>query len=177
MRRTRSGFSFFETILYLALFSLLAVTLFRFSFDAFGLGIKDRISRHVFSDARFVTSRMNSILRNAAGIDTGGSVWNDPDGKVVLEQVGSSDTVTISIENGRVTLTETGHPGVTLHSSESKVRELTFQKYGSREDGSEYVGFVLKLESAANDTAAPAEYGVITTLRGGAFIRNSGIGL
>ncbi len=177
MRRTRSGFSFFETILYLALFSLLAVTLFRFSFDAFGLGIKDRISRHVFSDARFVAIRMHSILRNASGIDTGESVWNDPDGRVVLEQVGSSDTATISVESGRVTLTESGHPGVALHSFESKVRELTFQRYGSREDGSEYVGFVLELESAGNDTTAPTEYGAITTLRGGAFIRNSGIGL
>lgn len=177
MSKTLPGFSFFETILYLALFSLLAVGLFHFSFDVFDLGTKDRTSRHIFSDARFVAERMQYLIRNASGIDTGASVWNDGDGKIVLEEVGSSDTMTISISNGRVMLTETGQSGVALHSAESKVRSLTFQKYGSQSDGSEYVGFELVLESASSDTALPAEYGATTTLQGGASLRNSGIGL
>jgi hypothetical protein len=120
---------------------------------------------------------MQYLIRNASGIDTGASVWNDGDGKIVLEEVGSSDTMTISISNGRVMLTETGQSGVALHSAESKVRSLTFQKYGSQSDGSEYVGFELVLESASSDTALPAEYGATTTLQGGASLRNSGIGL
>lgn len=177
MRRALRGFSFFETILYLALFSLLAVGLFRFSFDVLDLGTKDRTSRQVFSDARFVADRIRYFIRNASGIDTDASVWDDSDGRIVLGEVGSSDTMTISTSNGRVMLTETGQSEVALHSSASKVRSLTFQKYGSQTDGSEYIGFVLVLESGASDTIPPAEYGAITTLQGGASIRNSGVGL
>lgn len=177
MKNTRPGFSFFETILYLALFSLLAVGLFHFSFDVLDLGTKDRTSRHVFSDARFVAERMKYFIRNASGIDEDASILDDANGKIVFEQVGSSDTVTISIEGGRVMLTETNQPRVPLYSAESKVKSLTFQKYGSEADGSEYVGFVLVLESAGNDTTAPSAYEATTTLRGGAYIRNSGIGL
>lgn len=177
MRNTRPGFSFFETILYLALFSLLAVGLFHFSFDVLDLGTKDRTSRHVFSDARFVAERMKYFIRNASGIDENASILDDANGKIVLEQVGSSDTVTISIDDGVVALTQANHPGASLSSPDSRVQSLTFQKYGTDTDGSEYVGFVLVLESAGNDTTAPSAYEATTTLRGGASIRNSGIGL
>jgi hypothetical protein len=137
-------------------------------------GYQGRVSRHVFSDARFVTERIDYFIRNAGSINTGASVWNDANGKLVLNKLGSSDIVTIDIQNGAVVLTETGRPAVVLNGADSKVESLTFLNYGTRADRSEYVDFTLVLESAGNDTA-DSPYQATTTIRSGAFIRNSGI--
>lgn len=174
VQKTLRGFSFFEVILYLGLFSVMATALLQFSWDVFDVGIKDRTGRRVFSDARFVTERINYFIRNAGGIDTVTSVWNDPNGKLVLNKLGSSDTVTIDIQNGDVVLTETGQPAVVLNGNDTIVESLTFLDYGTRADRSEYVDFTLSLESAKND-AARSPYQATTTIESGAFIRNSGL--
>lgn len=176
MRKTLRGFSFFEVILYLGLFSVMATALLQFSWNVLDLGTKDRTGRQVFSDARFVTQRIGYFIRNASGIDTGASIFDDADGKLVLRVLGSSDTVTIELQNGDVILTETGQPGVALNGDDTQAESLTFLDYGTEADGSEYVDLTLVLESAGNDTA-DSPYQAATTLRSGAFIRNSGTGL
>lgn len=176
MQQTLRGFSFFEIILYLGLFSVMATALLQFSWNVLDLGIKDRVSRQVFSDARFVTERIGYFIRNASGIDTGASIFDDANGRLVLNVLGSSDTVTIDIQNGAVVLTETGRPAVVLNGADSKVGSLTFLNYGTRADRSEYADFTLVLESAGNDIAG-SPYQATTTLRSGSFIRNSGTGL
>jgi len=92
----------------------------------------------------------------------------------VLGQPGSSDTVTISLSDGRVTLVETGVDPVALHASATVVSELRFEHRGSAADGSEYVGFTLVMRSA-QDGQSRASYDAATTLRSGAFLRNQGL--
>lgn len=174
MKKTLRGFSFFEVILYVGLFALMATALFQFSWNVFDIGTKERTGRRLFSDARFVTERINFFIRNASGIDATTSVWNDPNGKLVLNQLGSSDTVTIEVGNGEIILTESGQGPVTLHGSDTQVVGLTFLSYGSRDDGSEYVGFTLSLESVKNNSA-DSPYQATTIIQSGAFIRNSGL--
>ncbi|MEI8097144.1 MAG: type II secretion system protein [Candidatus Moraniibacteriota bacterium] len=177
MKKKLRGFSLFEVILYLGLFSMMATALLQFSWNVLDLGTKDRTARQVFSDARFITERLNSFVRSAESIDTGASTWNDPNGKLVLDALGSSDTRTITIQNGNIILAETGNPDVILNSLDSKVESLTFSKYGSRDETSEYVEFVFIMKSAKNDESPSSQYKTMTTINGGAFIRNSGVGL
>lgn len=177
MKKKLRGFSFFEVVLYLALFSAMATALLQFSWNVIDLGVKDRTARQVFSDARFIAERIDFFIRNAESIDTNASLLDASNGKLVLKKIGSSDTVTIDIQNGDVTLTETGTPGVILHSSDSKAESLLFSEYGSRSEGSEYVHFVLALKSTKNDDTISSQYKTSTTIKGGAFIRNSGVGL
>ena len=177
MRKTLRGFSFVEVILYLGLFSVMATALFAFSWNVLDLGVKDRASRQVFSGARFITERINYFIRNASGIDADASVFNNADGKLVLKVLGSSDTVTITLQNGNVVLIETGQPATVLNGSDTKAGSLTFLNYGSPADGSEYIDFALTLESVKNDTEARSPYQATTTLQSGAFIRNDGTSL
>lgn len=174
MRKTLPGFSLFETVLYLALFSLLAIALFRFSWDVFDLHTKNQVLDAVFSDARLVTSRIDMLIRNASGINGAASRFDTADGKLVLEQLGSGNTVTIDIQNGNVVLTESGQPGTVLNSPKSKVVGLTFSKHGTQVDGSEYVSFSLSLGSGVS-SVVPADFSENTTIEGGDFIRNSGL--
>ena len=173
MKKSLRGFTFFEVIIYLGIFSLMATALFSFSWDMIDLGTKDRTSREVFSDARMVSEQVKYLIRNASGVDQENSTWDDARGKLILQKLGTSDTTTIDIQNDTVTLTETGRSDISLHSSDVRVTELRFSEYGTRADASEYIGFTLTFESVQNGTRSPSR--ATTTIQGGAFIRNSGI--
>lgn len=174
MRKTLRGFTFFEVLIYLALFSSLMLALMNFSWNMFDLEAKGETERSIFSQSRQTSERLNGLIRNAAGIDTAASEFDTTLGTLVLEQLGTSDTVTIGVESGQVTVTETGTSGVALQGSDTETVRLEFTKYGDQSDGSEYVGYMLEVESAEND-ATRAPYRGTATLHSGAFIRNSGL--
>lgn len=165
------GFTLFETLLYLGIFAILSFGLLAFTWNISDLSVKESVSRQTSSDARFVAMRLETLIREAASVDEGSSVFDDADGRLVLGQPGSSDTVTISLSGGRVTLMGTGMDPVALHASSTAVSELRFEHVGSAADGSEYVGFTLVMQSA-QDGQSRASYDAVTTLRSGAFLRN-----
>jgi hypothetical protein len=168
------GFTLFETLLYLGIFAILSFGLLAFTWNISDLGIKENVSRQASSDARFVVMRLETLIRESASVDEGSSVFDDANGRLVLGQPGSSDTVTISLSGGRVTLMGTGMDPVVLHASATAVSELRFEHAGSAADGSEYVGFTLVMRSAQyGETRAP--YNAATTLRSGAFLRNQNL--
>lgn len=175
LQKTLRGFGFFETILYLALFSLMATALLNFSWDVLDLGTKERSSRSVFSDARFASERINYFIRHSAGIDTGNSVFGSNSGKLVLNTLGDSgDTVTIDIQSGNLVLSETGRTDVVLNSPLTQVEGLEFHRYGTVEDGSEYVDFTLTLQSVNYEESVSSQQ-ARTSVQGGAFIRNDNL--
>lgn len=174
MTKTLRGFTFFEVIIYLGLFSLMATALFQFALNIFDLEVKDRTSRRVFSDARFISERINYFIRNAGGIDENASVFEDANGKLTLNVIGSGDTTTIEIQNGKVVLKESGEEDVNLNSADTQITNLMFTKYGAEADGSEYIDFTLTLESVGNNTTR-SPYQSETEIQSGTYIRNSGL--
>lgn len=174
IRQTYRGFSFFETILYVALFAVLATALLRFSWDIFDMGVKDRSSRTVFSETRFIASRLEMLIRNASGIDSGASVFNDDAGKIVLEQPNSSDTITILLQDGDILLIEGSSDAVRLNASDTQATKLSFLAYGTADDKAEYISFELSLSMVNNDVL-PAAYQSGAAVTGGAQLRNSGL--
>lgn len=175
MKNTLKGFTLFEVLMYLGIFSLMATALMTFSWDVFDLGRKDRASRHVFSDARFVAERLEYLIRNASGVDTSASVYDDVNGRLVLQELGASDTVTIEIRDGSVLLARTGQPDIVLSSLDTQTTELRFLQYGTHADASEYIGFTLGMESVQGGAKKRSADNMVTTLRSGAYIRNSGL--
>ncbi len=165
------GFTLFEVLLYLGIFSIMSLGLLMFNWNISDLGVKENVSRQTASDARFVAMRLETLIREAASVDEGASVFDDADGRLVLGQPGSSDTVTISVAGGRVTLMGTNIDPVAFHSSAAAVSELRFEHHGAASDGSEYVGFVLTLGSVQSGHTR-ASYDAATTVRSGAFLRN-----
>lgn len=175
-RKILRGFTFFEVILYLGLFAALAPALFQFFWNVLDLGNKDYASRRVFSDARLATERIDYFIRNAESIDTDNSVFDNANGKLVLNKFGGSGTLTLAIEDNKIMVAETGQPAAALNGPDSRVTGFTLTRYGDRATASEYVDFTLTLQSAQYDTAR-APYQAATTLRAGAFLRNSGTSL
>jgi hypothetical protein len=174
MIRTVSGFTLFEVLLYLGIFSIMSFGLLAFHWNISDLGVKENVSRQASSDARFIASRLETLIRESASVDGGSSVFDDANGQIVLGQPGSSDTVTVSVVSGRVTLMGTSIDPVALHSSATEASELRFEHRGSASDGSEYVGFVLSIRSVqSGHTRAP--YNASSTIRSGAFLRNQNL--
>lgn len=170
--KTLRAFSFFEVLIYMGIFSLIATGLLAFAWDVLHLSEQDRAARQVYSEARVTSERLKYLIRNSAGIDVPASRMSDADGKLVLNQLGSSGTLTIDLDGGRIRLSESGQGEVKLTSANVRVTDLTFLDYGSAADASEFVSFSLTLESPSETrpTAAAA-----TTIESGAFIRNSGV--
>ncbi len=177
MKKTLPGFSFFEVIIYLGLFSVMATALLSFSLNVFDFGAKDKTSRQVLSDARFLTERITFLIRNAESIDDNASAFDTDSGKLVLRMMGSSNMQNIDIANGVLTVQETGYEPVNLHSQYSKVQSLVFSKYGSSGEHAEYISFTATLASAGNTESTVPSYQRTIVVKGGTFIRNSQKGL
>ena len=169
-RRLR-GFSFVEVILYLALFSLLGTALFEFSWDVLILREKGRTERFLVEEARFMTERIKYLTRNSS-VDVANSVWDNADGKLVLDVLGSSDAVTIELVNERVVVQVTGSDPMLLQTQGSRTTALTFSRLHSSDESAQYVDVVLSVETLAT---APPEYASDITLTTGMFIRNFGL--
>ena len=172
--KTLAGFTLFETILYIALFSLMAVAVLQFAWNTLDLGTKGQSFRQVHSEARFVSMRLNNLIRESEGVNTVDSLLDDPAGKLVLEKLGSSDTVTIELQNSRITLTETGGESIPLQSLGTVTTELRFTMEGNSTDQSEYVGYNFLLQSEGNESKRNV-YQAIARIFSGASIRNSGL--
>lgn len=170
MKQTQAGFSLFEVILYLGLFSVMAVAIFEFSFTILDLGIKERATRYVVSDGQIISERLNGLIRNADSIDTEASLFGTDGGRIVLRTSGSSDGITVQVDGGHLIMIDGESPPVILSSTETRVESFILSLEGNQDDGSEYVGYAVRLASK-NDATAPARYQAGTTIRSGASLR------
>lgn len=165
------GFTFIEVILYLALFSFLGTALFEFTWDTLKLREQGGTERALTEEARFATERIKYLIRNSS-VDTTSSVWDSADGKLVLDVLGSSDTVTIERQNEQVIMQVSGQDAVVLQSQNSRATTLLFEQVHSSDESAQYVDMTLTIETLAT---APPEYATSLTLQTGIFVRNFGL--
>lgn len=173
MKRTLRGFSYFEVILYLGLFSMLATALFQYSWDAIDLSIKNRTERRILSDARILSERLNAIIRNASSIDMVDSVFETEQSKLVLTD-DSGDTIQVAIVNGQLLLSRDGTQ-IALHSSQSRLISFWLSATGQAINHSEAVSYSLTMDTIDSDAVTDALYIAPITIRSGGFIRMSGL--
>ncbi|MFZ3032136.1 MAG: prepilin-type N-terminal cleavage/methylation domain-containing protein [Candidatus Moraniibacteriota bacterium] len=171
MKKRLRGFTFIEVILYLALFSFLGTALFEFTWDTLELREQGSTERALTEEARFATERIKYLIRNSS-VDVASSVWDSVDGKLVLDVLGSSDTITIERQNERVVMQVSGQDVVVLQSQDSRSTTLLFERAYSADESAQYVDMTLTLETLLT---APPEYTTSLTLQTGIFVRNFGL--
>lgn len=172
MKKKLHGFTFIEVILYIGLFSLLGTALLTFTWDIFKLSEEGNTERLVTEGGRFVMERMKYDIRGAAGVDTEASVFDSANGKLVLEKLGSSDTVTFELQNGQVVMQESGQEAVVLQPRNTYATALLFERFSPPDHSVEYITITLTFETILQ---APIEYASSLTLETGAVIRNLGL--
>lgn len=171
MRKKMRGFTFIETILYLALFSILGTALFGFSWDVITLREQGRTERQLVDEARFVMERVKYLLRNSS-VDVPSSVWNSANGRLVFDVVGGSDTVTISLQGGRVVMQQSGGAVIPLQATDSRTTVLRFERAYSADNSSQAIDVTVTMDTS---TSTRPEYTSSITLQSGIFVRNFGL--
>lgn len=171
-RKRLGGFTLFEMILYVALGALLSGALLVFQWNIVQLSVKEEARRTVVSEARLVSERVASLIRNAESVDWAASALETPDGRLVLRLVDTSETLALRLENGRLSsVSGNGNP-VALHSDRTVVTELRFDGYRPDDGSVEYVEMGYTIRSAS-DVSAASFFATETTQTVGVFVRQT----
>ncbi len=161
-----------EVLIYIGLFSFVGTALFSFAWDVITLAEKGRANRVITEESRLMTERMKFLVRSATGVDEEQSVWNDPEGRLVLRFMGTSDTVVLERKNDVILLQRNSEEPIALHSSDVVATALSFERPVA--DGAP-VSYVTFRSTLASGAGLPSEYTVHFTLATGAFLRNFGL--
>lgn len=93
-----------ETVIYVALFSVVFIVLSSLVFDLFSVRNQTRAARLTYQEARFILERINHRIRIAPGIDSGNSVFGQNPGKLILKSpVVATNLTAIELTDGNVT--------------------------------------------------------------------------
>lgn len=156
----QSGFTLIEILVYLGLVTLLATVLVVFFWNVTSVSERTELSQSTAAEARFVTLRLGSILRNADSLESFA-----PD-RVELGNPDSSDTTTVYANDGNIFIDD-GSGAVALIGSGVRAEEVRFEESHASDGRSQYVTFTLLLrpdqDSGASDDL---------NIRGGALLRN-----
>ncbi len=167
MKQAMRGFTFVEVILYIGLFLLLGTALFAFAWDTIRLTEESHAGRLMTTEGRLSLELMKYHLRRANGIEVDQSVFGDTQGVLVLDQPGVSDTLTLYVNDGILSMQVSGEEPQTLHSQDIRTTGLVFDRMYDGAHDVEYIHIVLTLEMATQ-TISTTEM----VLQTGVSIRN-----
>lgn len=172
MKQALKGFTFIETLLYIGILSILGTALFTFAWDTFELAQKSRSDEKVLEETRFILEKITYLLRGATGVDEAESVWDDANGKLVIDLLGTSDTLTIEQQNGQLTLQRTNEDPVALHAHDFQTSRIFFERYRKTDNSISSIGITVTLETPAGMRNG---YATGATLSTAVFLRDLGL--
>lgn len=172
MKRTLRGFTFIEVLLYIGILSILGTALFTFAWDTLELSQKSRSDEKVLEESQFILEKITFLLRGAQGVNEAESVWDDANGKLVMNLLGTSDTLTIEQQNRQLTLQRTNEDPVAFHASDFQTSRILFERYRKTDSSISSVGITLTLETRSG---MGNEYTTLATLSTAVFLRNLGL--
>ena len=172
MKKTLRGFTFIEVLLYIGLFSLLGTAMLTFAWDIIELSERGKTERLITEEGRLALVRIESLIRDSAGVDESASTWDDADGILVLNEFGSSDTVTLYRQNGQIMMRQSGHDPIALQSRNVQVSSLFFRNFSSADKSGMYIDIAVTVETLPT---LPHQYSSSLTLQTGVTSRNLGL--
>lgn len=147
MRNRPNGFTLIELLLYVAIVSLVVSALIPFAWNVIEGGVKSTTEQEVFSNARFVSERIKSEIRNASGINSVAAT------SISLAEFNSSVNPTIiDLSGGKIRITQGAGSPVNLNSNDTTVSSLTFTNYTSADNKTKNIQFNLTMQSNFNQT-------------------------
>lgn len=170
------GFTFIEVILYMAIVSIMLVTLIPFAWNMMTGGTKSSVQQEFYTAARIASERIKYEIRNATGLNTAISSFDvnlatTANSKLSLAQSAPSNPTEFSIQSGNLMLTQGSNPAVALNPKNTRITNLTFSNYSSTDNKTKNVSFVLTVDAAY--LSQRQEYTGSITLRSSAEIRTN----
>lgn len=171
--RTTGGFTLVEILLYIALSGLFIAAMVPFSLNIFGLYAKAAVARETSAVARGIAEEIVSAIRSADGVDADGSAFGAEQGRLSLDQVGTSDRLTIDVDDGTLRFRMGNASPVPLHGSSVFVDSIVFENRSSDDETTEHVDFTLVVSAGA--ASGRQEYRSEVAIEGGAELRNNSL--
>lgn len=161
------GFTLIEIIIYLAIISVMTVSLVDFALGVIQGGVKASNQQEVYTQARYLSERIKREIRSATDINSVSA------GSISLKETPASgnDPTIISLSGTTVTIQQGAGPLTRLHSTDSKVTSLIFTSYTSADNKTKHIGF--KITISANFGSLRHEYQESVNLEGSGELRSN----
>lgn len=131
INRKRPGVSLLEVIVYMAILLVVVTVITSFVIDIIQIKNRSRAERITYQEARYILERINSKIRRAPGIDTGNSIFDQDDGKLVLKSPEAATNLTqiwLDTETGRIYEKMGDSPEEAISSDVMNVTQLEFKQ-------------------------------------------------
>lgn len=171
------GTSLIEALLYIAIFSVIMMSVVVLGWNIIQSSIKVTTQQEVYSTARFISEKISYEIRNSAGINTASSNFGvnlavTPGAQLSLASSSAPSNPTIFDVSGNYLRIKRGaSAAVNLNSSATKVTSLVFTNYTSTDLTSQNVSFTITV--ANSYTGARQEYKATVTMEGSAEFRGN----
>ncbi len=170
--KQKSGFTFIELIIYIALLSIFLTGSILFTWDVIYGSAKSNVEQEVHYNLRHAVARVSYEIRNASGIQTFSNT------QICLRSTDPGhDPMRIFINNHRLNIAWGGGNcnsetyTMPLTSSEVRVTGLTFTNLSSADLKSKHIAFSITIEYASLGTRK--EFNLSRTYEGSAEIRSN----
>lgn len=171
MKSIKSGFTFIELLIYIAVVALVMTSMMQLAWNAIGAGLKNSKLAEVHVNARYISERIKYEIRNANGINTGSSTFGSSPGVLSLSQTAPNDPTVIDLSGGNVRIKQGAGATVNLNASATQVTSLIFTNYTSADNLTKNVSFSLTIQS--NYSGQRFEYKESVSLKGDAELRSN----
>ena len=170
MKKSRKGFTFIETLLYIALVTIISGVLFSFGWNVIFLRTKTNVVNETTSSAKILQEKISNEIRSADSADFENSIFNASEGKLVLNSL--AEKIVIASESGKVSIKRGDEAPIFLHSNTSRVKNLVFTREIDSNNQSYYIGYTFLVEAYYPQANGRFEYQYSTDIKSGAEIRN-----
>lgn len=178
MPSRRPGFTLIETILYIAIASVVLVSLSQFGWNIINVSTKNNTHQDVISDARFILDQISLAIRNATDIETANSnfdtnIATTPGSKLTLRGTTPNDPIVFDISSGSLRMQIGTNTPIPLTSNSTLVETLIFTDNSSPDGKSKNISYELSI--TANPSNSRQEYQATAHLRGDAELRSNNL--
>lgn len=159
MKSTAAGFTFIETLLVVGISAFVLSAIFGVVWNIIGVSLSEERFQAAQLELDRAEARMSFLIRNADSLESLSAT------SIVLGVPGSSDTVTISLDNGTIMVEQAGNR-VALTGDSVFITATNFSLASLSGSPAQFVSSVLEGRTRGISLALPV------SLRGGAEIRS-----
>ncbi|HSW96876.1 MAG TPA: prepilin-type N-terminal cleavage/methylation domain-containing protein [Candidatus Saccharimonadales bacterium] len=167
-KTTQKGITLIETIIYIAIVSLIMTSLIPFAWNVIEGGVKSSTEQEVFDNARFISEQIKYQIRNATGINSVSST------QISLATANSATNPTIiGVSGTNLTMQQGAGSALNLNSQNATVSGVTFMTYTSGDNKTKNIQFVFTVNANYSGSGSRQELNESTTIEGDAEVRSN----
>jgi|SRR5579859_1740845 len=163
-----TGITLIETIVYIAIVSIIMTTLIPFAWNIIEGGVKSSTEQEVFANARYISEQIKYQVRNATGINSVSAT------QISLATATSTTNPTVIGLSGTNMTIQQGTGGtLNLNSQNATISGVTFTSYTSADNKTKNIQFIFTVNANYSGAGARQEFNESTTIEGDAEVRSN----